>query len=332
MKKIAFMTLALATVYAAPVPAFAQDSQALCKLMATYRPGVDAQGNPVVPADINAAVSQNDVVKIPVTVDLAKSLTQNLPAGTEMDAAVSMIEIHKDGKVLYNGQDVTGRATAICGSAPAQAADAAPADLTAPVDEPAAADIVAPAPAPAPAPVAEEAAPAEPAKPRYTAQQRKEDHDATVAAEAAARAAVAGGAATMGSTPPADAAEPAPAAAAPAAETGTVDRAASATGDAPPNDIQASDAQAIGERAASQAGADLGDTVKAASDSDAASSATVTTSAPPATTDIAAPPADTPAPATDSAPAPADGAAAQPVPASEAGQQGGDTIIWGEGN
>jgi hypothetical protein len=357
MKKIAFITLALATVYTAP--AFAQDSQALCKLMATYTPGVDVHGNAVVPADLKAAAGANDVIKIPVTIDLAKTLSQNLPAGTEMDAAVSMIEIHKDGKVMYNGQDVTQQASAVCASATAPAADATaqndvageidipapgaeetppPADLSAPLIDttPAPAPAVAPEPAPAPAvvidaapapapeaapveaaapapapeeaaPAVEEAAapaaeePAKPAKPRYTEAMRKADQEATAAAEAAARAAVVNGTATMGTSAPS-----APigdgASAAPAVETGTVDHAASG------GDFGENDPQVVGERAAMQAGVDLGSTVKASSDTAGSSSASVTTDVPP------------PAAAEEAAPAPA------------ATEQKEDAIIWGEGN
>jgi hypothetical protein len=360
MKKIAIITLALvttglATVYTAP--AFAQDSQALCKLMATYTPGVDVHGNAVVPADLKAAAGANDVIKIPVTIDLAKTLTQNLPAGTEMDAAVSMIEIHKDGKVMYNGQDVTQQASAVCASATAPAADAAaqaglpgeidipapgaedtppPADLSAPAidavpapaaaaPEPAAAPVSisepAPAPAPEPAPVeaaapapeaapaVEEAAPVEaakpakPAKPRYTEAMRKADQEATAAAEAAARAAVVGGTATMGTSAPS-----APigdgASAAPAVETGTVDHAASG------GDFGEDDPQIVGERAAMQAGVNLGSTVKASSNAAASSSASVTTDVPPPAA----------APAAEAAPAPA------------ATEKKEEAIIWGEGN
>ena len=58
----------------------------------------------------------------------------------------------------------------------------------------------------------------------------------------------------------------------------------------------------------------------APSDNSDAMAPSDSSSAPPAATDIATPPADTSAPAADAVPAP------------EAGQQGGDTIIWGEGN
>jgi hypothetical protein len=330
--------------------------------MATYTPGVDVNGNAVVPADLKAAAGANDVIKIPVTIDLAKSLTQNLPAGTEMDAAVSMIEIHKDGKVMYNGQDVTQQASAVCASATAPAADVTaglpgeidlptpgteetppPADLSAPLTDvapapaaapepapapemaaPAPAAEPAPAPSPEPAPAeaaapapeaapsveeaaapAEEAKPAKPAKPRYTEAMRKADKEATAAAEAAARAAVIGGTATMGTSAPS-----APigdgASAAPAVETGTTDRAAS-------GDFGEDDPQVIGERAAMQAGVNLGSTVSATSNTAGSSNASVTTDVPPP---AAAPAADT----EEAAPAPA------------ATEQKEDAIIWGEGN
>lgn len=117
MKKL-ILSVALLTVSYGP--AFAQDNGlALCKLrgqqMATaYQPGVDVRGNAVVAADVNASPSMGlDVVRIPMTVDLAQRLG-SVPAGVEMAAANGMIEIHKDGRVSFNGQDMTEVAVVLC--------------------------------------------------------------------------------------------------------------------------------------------------------------------------------------------------------------------------
>ena len=108
--------------------AFAQDASALCKLMRTesavpgaaYQSGVDVNGHPVVPADLNATPSMMpDVVKIPLTIDLAKRLNTAPPAGTEMESKMGDVEIRKDGSVSFNGQDLTPQAQTLCGMAQA---------------------------------------------------------------------------------------------------------------------------------------------------------------------------------------------------------------------
>lgn len=118
------------------VPALAQNQNlALCKLRSqhvaapntAYQPGVDAQGRAVVPADYSASPSVvPDVVRIPMTVDLAQRLG-SVPAGTELKAATGMIEIHKDGRVTFNGQDMTEVAVVLCDgrAVPVQQAEAA---------------------------------------------------------------------------------------------------------------------------------------------------------------------------------------------------------------
>lgn len=135
MKKY-ILTVALMTV---SLPAFAQNDLALCRLreqhVATkgvaYQPGVDVHGKAVVPADVNAAPSVvPDVVRIPLTVDLAQRLS-NVPAGVELKADTGMVEVHKDGRVVFNGQDLTGQAAVVCG-------DKAPVQESAPTEEAAA--------------------------------------------------------------------------------------------------------------------------------------------------------------------------------------------------
>lgn len=126
MKKL---VLSAALLMASFGPALAQqptNDLALCKLrsqhLATaYQPGVDVKGNAVVAADVNAAPTMGpDVVRIPMTVDLAQRLG-SVPAGVEMAAATGMVEIHKDGRVSFNGQDMTEVAVVLCdGQKPAQ--------------------------------------------------------------------------------------------------------------------------------------------------------------------------------------------------------------------
>lgn len=119
-------------------PAYAQGDAALCQfwkhinssssVSAAYQPGVDVHGKPVVPADINAPSSSflPSRITFPVNVDLAQAFALPLPAGTQMDANMGMIEVYTNGKVLYNGQDMTAQTQAFCAGDPAPQAAAQP--------------------------------------------------------------------------------------------------------------------------------------------------------------------------------------------------------------
>lgn len=122
-----FMALMIAAI-----PAMADDASVLCSVKsnyagvsANYTPGVDAQGNPVTPADVNApAPVVMPVIRIPVTVDMAQRLASVLPTGTQMESLVTLAEIHPGGRVVINGQDMTGPTTAICSNIEKQKAAA----------------------------------------------------------------------------------------------------------------------------------------------------------------------------------------------------------------
>lgn len=82
----------------------------------TYQAGIDAQGKSVVPADINpSADATPDYVEVPMTVDLAKRMGIN-QVGAEMQMPVANLKLYKDGRVEYNGQDVSSNASDMCGS------------------------------------------------------------------------------------------------------------------------------------------------------------------------------------------------------------------------
>lgn len=84
---------------------------------ANYQPGVDVNGNAVASADLNPApqVSQSSYTELPLTVDLANKLGLSRPA--EANAVVGSLRVYKDGRVLFNGQDITQQATANCATA-----------------------------------------------------------------------------------------------------------------------------------------------------------------------------------------------------------------------
>lgn len=86
---------------------------------AAYTPGVDVNGESVPPADLPAegpSVTAPDYVQVPLTVDLAEKLSQPLPGGAEMKGVIGNLRLYKNGKVEYNGQDLTAKATALCSS------------------------------------------------------------------------------------------------------------------------------------------------------------------------------------------------------------------------
>lgn len=83
-----------------------------------YQAGVDVNGKAVAPADIASApvVSLPDYIEVPMTIDLAQKLG-TLPAGAEMKLPVANLKLYKNGKVEYNGQDISSNAASFCGVA-----------------------------------------------------------------------------------------------------------------------------------------------------------------------------------------------------------------------
>lgn len=86
---------------------------------ATYRAGVDVNGNAVAPADLAGAPSiVKNVTRIPLTVDLAERL-EGIGAfvenGLDLDANFGILEIHQDGRVIFEGQDWTNNLHTLCG-------------------------------------------------------------------------------------------------------------------------------------------------------------------------------------------------------------------------
>lgn len=90
---------------------------------ADYVPGVDVHGNAVVPADLNGGIDFPPVV-IPITVDLAQRFGISLPAGVELKPDVGQMEIFQDGRILFNGRDISEKIRTYCdGDDPGKTAD-----------------------------------------------------------------------------------------------------------------------------------------------------------------------------------------------------------------
>lgn len=82
----------------------------------TYQGGFDVNGKAVVPADLNAApVPVPDKIIVPLTIDLAQRLQNNNVQGLNMDATLGFLEFERNGRVLYNGRDLTNQVYALCG-------------------------------------------------------------------------------------------------------------------------------------------------------------------------------------------------------------------------
>lgn len=101
-------------------PSWAQDNT-ICKYAAkhepagaNYIPGIDIHGKTVAPADLGAGLQTNDPISIPVTLNLAQRYDLTLPPGVELKPDVAQIEIHQDGRITYNGQDITDKVQTQC--------------------------------------------------------------------------------------------------------------------------------------------------------------------------------------------------------------------------
>jgi hypothetical protein len=163
-----YLTVFAAVLFAC-APAFAQTISVttVCSQLAQYsaqpgtefKPGVDVNGNPVAPADIDAPVPPIAYpVQIPIEVDILRLIEVDLPAqvedSMEMDASVAYVTLEEDGRVFYNGQDISDQVTHACKEeseeAPAAVpvATETPAAAPAPVTLPAAAEPASAAAAP----------------------------------------------------------------------------------------------------------------------------------------------------------------------------------------
>lgn len=81
-----------------------------------YQPGVDAQGKEVVPADVAPSpVTVPDFMEVPLTVELGQAMKIDLPEGFETKSTIGNLKLFRDGRVEYNGQDITAKASEFCG-------------------------------------------------------------------------------------------------------------------------------------------------------------------------------------------------------------------------
>ena len=112
-----------------PFSAFAEEvsTASECKMLkdhvpqndVAYKSGVDISGKAVVPADINSPVIDvPETIVVPLSIDLAKRInpqSPNIEGLEELDATLGFLEISKNGRVTYNGTDVTPQVYTLCG-------------------------------------------------------------------------------------------------------------------------------------------------------------------------------------------------------------------------
>ena len=77
---------------------------------ADYVPGIDIDGNAITPADLSTIeVPIVDPVDFNFEVDIADyfDLTGAFPEGSKVEPVLADLEIYQDGRILYNGQDIS---------------------------------------------------------------------------------------------------------------------------------------------------------------------------------------------------------------------------------
>lgn len=124
MRHIAIFTALIMLFPAVAQAAHADNKNAVCRTVAKhkpadnviYQPGVDVRGKAVVPADVNETkMKMPDVVKVPLTIDLARRVSSLTGQNVQMETNLGMLDIHMDGRVMYGDQDWTEEVMTLCG-------------------------------------------------------------------------------------------------------------------------------------------------------------------------------------------------------------------------
>ena len=55
-----------------------------------------------------------DPILIPLTIDMAKRYSLNITSGLNVETFAGMLEIYKDGRILYDGIDISGDISGVC--------------------------------------------------------------------------------------------------------------------------------------------------------------------------------------------------------------------------
>ena len=83
-----------------------------------YVPGVDAYGRPVVPADVTNGTSIDVPERMDIAVQIDVAQAMSFPVPVEANAVPGVVTVFKDGRVLYNNQDVSSQVSSYCATQP----------------------------------------------------------------------------------------------------------------------------------------------------------------------------------------------------------------------
>ncbi len=82
---------------------------------AAYQPGVDVKGDAVAPADLNPPIIIiEQPIVVPIEIDILERFDIVAPEGVELKPEFARIAIHRDGRVEFNGQEITQRSAFVC--------------------------------------------------------------------------------------------------------------------------------------------------------------------------------------------------------------------------
>ena len=82
---------------------------------AEYQPGIDVDGDAVVPADIGTTLDKSIYpLRIPLEMDILERFNVDLPEDFITEANIADIMVYEDGRVTYNGQDISAQLDELC--------------------------------------------------------------------------------------------------------------------------------------------------------------------------------------------------------------------------
>ena len=112
------------------VPSAEANTSVFCTLLSeynsvenvAYKKGVDVRGNSVALADLNSAPAFDaDIIRIPVSFDILRHLDENKKALSRADGTtLTMVSIHRDGRVSFSSEDITEKALSFCNRTPVE--------------------------------------------------------------------------------------------------------------------------------------------------------------------------------------------------------------------
>lgn len=82
---------------------------------AEYQPGIDAEGKTVTPADIGSSPDTDLYpLRIPLEMNIFERFNLDIAEDFITDASIVDIMVYEDGRVTYNGQDISSEIKTFC--------------------------------------------------------------------------------------------------------------------------------------------------------------------------------------------------------------------------